>query len=113
MDIPRWTTEFPGAIIVCDPEGIILEMNAAAARTFAADGGLKLVGTNLLNCHPDQARAKVEALIQSRSRNVYTVAKNGVKKLIYQSPWYQDGEYAGFVEFSLEIPEEMPHFVRS
>jgi len=32
--------------------------------------------------------------------------------LIYQSPWYQNGEFAGLVEISLEIPEQMPHFVR-
>ena len=35
-----------------------------------------------------------------------------MRKLIYQSPWYRDGAYAGFVELSLEIPAEMPHFVR-
>jgi hypothetical protein len=35
-----------------------------------------------------------------------------VKKLIYQTPWYAGGEYAGFVEISLEIPFEMPHFIR-
>jgi hypothetical protein len=52
-------------------------------------------------------------LLGSRAKNVYTIEKNGVKKLIYQSPWYKDGEYAGFVEISLEIPLEIPHFVRS
>mgnify|MGYP000371069624 CR=1 FL=1 len=40
------------------------------------------------------------------------VEKNGVKKLIYQTPWYQDGKYSGFVELALEIPFQMPHFVR-
>jgi len=35
-----------------------------------------------------------------------------VKKLIYQGPWFQDGKYGGLVELSLEIPMEMPHFVR-
>jgi hypothetical protein len=44
-----------------------------------------------------------------REKNVYTIEKNGVKKLIYQSPWYYNGEYAGFVELSLEIPFEMEH----
>jgi hypothetical protein len=33
--------------------------------------------------------------------------------LIYQSPWYRDGQYAGFVEISLEIPFDMPHFIRA
>jgi hypothetical protein len=43
---------------------------------------------------------------------VYTIEKNGVRKLIFQAPWFQDGKYAGLVELALEIPAEMPHFVR-
>ena len=113
MDNTPWTREFPGSIVVCDRDGIILEMNEAAAKTFAADGGFKLIGASLKGCHPAPAWEKVEALIKGQQRNVYTVAKNGVKKLIYQAPWYKNGEYAGFVEFSLEVPEELPHFIRS
>lgn len=107
-----WIEEFPGAITVCDPEGIILEMNAKAARTFEADGGRALIGKNLLDCHPQVARAKLEQLMQTGQTNVYSIEKKGVKKLIYQTPWYRDGVYSGFVEVSLEIPFEMPHFVR-
>jgi len=40
------------------------------------------------------------------------IEKNGIKKLIYQTPWYQDGQYSGFIEMALEIPFQMPHFVR-
>ena len=36
----------------------------------------------------------------------------GIKKLIYQSPWYDNGVYAGFVELSLPVPHAMPHFIR-
>jgi hypothetical protein len=32
--------------------------------------------------------------------------------MIYQSPWFRDGEFAGLIELSLEIPMEMAHFVR-
>ena len=67
----------------------------------------------MLDCHPDSARKKTERLLAARVKNVYTIEKNGVKKIIYQSPWYKEGEYAGFVELSLEIPLEMPHFIRS
>jgi hypothetical protein len=35
-----------------------------------------------------------------------------VKKLIYQTPWMKDGAFAGLVEISLEIPFEMPHYLR-
>ncbi len=107
-----WIKEFPAAVTVCDPDGVILEMNDKAAQTFEADGGYSLVGLNLLACHPEPARTKTADLLSSRKKNVYTIEKNGIKKLIYQSPWYQNGEYAGFVEISLEIPVEMPHFIR-
>ncbi len=108
-----WIKEFPGSATVCDPDGIILYMNDKSARTFEKDGGLALIGKNLLDCHPEPARGKLQALLEKRDfNNVYTIEKNGVKKLIYQSPWYRDGVYAGFVELSLEIPFELPHFVR-
>ena len=107
-----WVREFAGAVTVCDAAGIILEMNDRAAATFADDGGRALVGTNVLDCHPEKARAQLAAMLASGQRNVYTIEKKGVKKLIYQSPWYRGGEYAGFVELSFEIPFELPHFVR-
>ena len=113
MNEHEWIKEFPAAVTVCDTKGIILEMNDKAAKTFEKDGGRKLIGSNLINCHPDPANTKVERLLAAREKNVYTIEKNGVKKLIYQSPWYRNGEYAGFVELSLEIPFDLPHFIRS
>ncbi len=113
MSEHAWIKEFPAAVTVCDTQGIILEMNDRAASTLEKDGGYALIGKCLLDCHPEQARAKLEALLDRHEKNVYTIEKNGVKKLIYQSPWFRNGEYAGFVELSLEIPFEMPHFVRS
>ena len=107
-----WIEEFPGAITVCDPEGIILEMNARSVETNQEDGGKELIGTNLLNCHPEPARTQLEKMMETRQANVYTIEKKGVKKLVYQTPWYQDGQYMGFVELVVEIPFQMPHFVR-
>lgn len=107
-----WIKEFNGAVTICDPEGIILEMNDKAAKTYEKDGGYGLIGSNMLDCHPAKARAKTEALLVNKVKNVYTIQKNGVKKLIYQTPWYRDGQYAGFMELSLEIPFEMDHFIR-
>ena len=107
-----WIKEFPGAVTVCDPDGIILDMNDKAAKTFADDGGLALIGKNLFDCHPDPARDKLKSLMDARQKNIYTIEKDGIKKLIYQSPWYLAGKFSGFVELSLEIPFDMPHFVR-
>jgi PAS domain-containing protein len=107
-----WFKGFPGAITVCDADGVILEMNDASIEVFRSDGGEKLLGANLLDCHPERARALLEQMMSSQRPNVYTIEKNGKKKLIYQTPWYKDGKYAGFIELSLVIPFEMPHFVR-
>ena len=108
-----WIKEFPAAVTICDEAGILLDMNDKAALTYEKEGGRKLIGSNLLDCHPESARTKTERLLAAREKNIYTIEKNGVKKLIYQSPWYRDGQYAGIVELSLEIPFEMPHFIRS
>jgi transcriptional regulator with PAS, ATPase and Fis domain len=112
MAYPAWVTEFPGAVTVCAEDGTILEMNDRAAETFKKDGGRALIGKNLLDCHSDASRDKVRRLLETHEKNIYTVEKKGVKKLIYQSPWYQDGEYNGLVELSLELPAEMAHFNR-
>ena len=50
--------------------------------------------------------------MRTRQPNIYTIEKKGIKKLIYQAPWFQDGQLAGLVELSLEIPFDMPHFLR-
>lgn len=108
-----WVEEFPVAITVCGMDGTILEMNTKSEATFAKDGGKALVGTDVRACHPPAARAKLDGLLATGKTNAYTIEKNGVKKLIYQAPWFKDGKTAGIVEMSLEIPENMPHFKRS
>ncbi len=107
-----WIKNFPGAVTVCDREGIVLEMNDKAIVTFEKDGGASLIGTNLFGCHSAASQAKLHEMIASEQPNIYTIEKNGVKKLIYQAPWYTDGVFSGLVELSIEIPFDMPHFVR-
>lgn len=107
-----WVKEFAGAVVVCDTKGVILEMNDEAIKANEDDGGEKLIGTNLLDCHPEPSRSKVVELLASRQVNVYTVRKKGKKKLIHQTPWFRNGKYSGLVEVSLEIPETLPHFDR-
>ena len=82
-------------------------------ETFARDGGAELIGRNVLDCHPEPSRSQLARMLTERTPNVYTIEKNGVRKLIYQSPWYERGEYRGFVELSLVVPESMPHRVRA
>lgn len=112
MDNFLWSTELPIAITVCDRDGIILQMNNKAQQTFAQEGGAALIGTNVLDCHPEPSRTQLDAMLTTGEKNVYTIEKNGIKKLIYQTPWYEQGTYMGFIELSMEIPFELPHFVR-
>ena len=109
---PSWIKGFPGALTVCDTNGVILAMNEESVKVFAEDGGLDLIGKNLLDCHPEPSLSQLKQMMSTRSQNVYTIEKKGVKKLIFQSPWYDAGEYAGFIELSLEIPFDMPHSIR-
>jgi hypothetical protein len=108
----EWLREFPGAVTVCDRDGVILDMNDKSAATFADDGGRALIGRNMLDCHPEPARATLVELLANPRVNAYTIEKRGVHKLIYQAPWFKDGDFRGLVELSLEIPGVMPHFVR-
>jgi len=107
-----WTKEFPAAITICDAAGVILEMNDLAATAFEKDGGQGLVGTSLLDCHPEPSRTKVQKLLACGEINAYTIEKGGAKKLIYQAPWHENGEYRGLVEIAIPLPDLLPHFVR-
>ena len=112
MTVHAWVHEFPAAITVSDAKGTIIEMNAGAVKAFEKDGGEKLIGTNVLDCHPEPSRTKLREIMDKHKTNIYTIQKAGVKKLVYQAPWYQDGEFRGVVEIVFEIPFALPHFVR-
>ncbi|MDD2717998.1 MAG: PAS domain-containing protein [Candidatus Wallbacteria bacterium] len=112
MEKHSWVKDFSVAVTVCDTRGTILEMNEKACRTFEKYSGGNLLGADLFDCHPEPARTKLKELMKSRAANIYTIEKNGVKKLIYQAPWFSEGEFSGYVEMSLEIPFEVPNFVR-
>ena len=107
-----WAAEFNASVTVTDVEGRIIEMNDKSVEVFASDGGRALIGRGVLDCHPEPARSKLRALMKTGRTNVYTIQKNGKKKLVYQAPWFKDGRAAGFVEISFDIPWDMPHFNR-
>ncbi len=109
----NWEEEFNVSITVSDVNGKILYMNQKSAKTFSKDGGKELIGKSLYDCHQQKSIDIMLDLINNKKTNVYTIEKNGIKKLIYQSPWYENGKIMGLVELSLEIPFEMPHYVRS
>jgi PAS domain-containing protein len=110
--ITNWFNGIPVAITVSDDEGKIVEMNETALNVFARSGGKELIGSFLSNCHNPDSMQIIEKLLGGASPHVYTIEKNGQKKLIFQTPWYLNGEVGGLVEISMVIPFEMPHYIR-
>mgnify|MGYP000135597499 CR=1 FL=1 len=110
MDI-KFFDQLNIGITVCDREGKIIYMNEKSKNIFKDYGDV--IGKSLLDCHPETAKSKLKNLMEKEEKNVYTIEKNGIKKLIFQSPFYIDGKYSGFYELSLEIPFHIKHFNRN
>jgi len=108
----EWIEKLNGNVIVCDANGTIIYMNEKAFTNYEKEGGKNLIGRNLMDCHKESSKEKILEIMKTHKNNVYTIAKKGKKKIIYQSPWFKDDEFRGIIEFSLEIPFEMPHFIR-
>ncbi len=108
--IPDWAKEMNCAVTVCNTEGIILYMNDKAKATFAKHGDL--IGKNLMGCHNDRSKDIIRDLLETGGSNAYTIEKEGLRKMIYQTAWRVEGKVAGLVEISMVIPSDMPHYIR-
>ena len=106
-----WAEEMNCAVTVSDTEGNILYMNKLSRETFCKPGET-MVGKNMMNCHNQRSQQIIHKMIDEGCSNSYTIKKKGVKKMIYQSPWRENGVVKGLVEISMIIPEEMPHYDR-
>jgi transcriptional regulator with PAS, ATPase and Fis domain len=107
-----WLKEINAAVTICDKQGIIVYMNDKSEQVFQVDGGKDLIGKSVFGCHPEPSLSKLKELLSHGSTNVYTIEKNGKKKIIYQSPWLNEKVIEGMIEISFELPTEMHHFVR-
>ena len=100
------------AITVSKKDGEILYQNDSSLEV---NGDAR--GRDLMKCHNERSRQIIQHLLDDDATNVYTISKKGKKKLIYQTPWYDESggmkrEPAGLVEFSIILPENMPHYDR-
>ena len=107
-----WVEELPAEITVCDADGRLTEMNAAAQALFSADGGSGLIGSDLLDCHSGLDRFTLVGMLAEPRPNAYLNEEKGRQTFFYQAPWYQDGHFAGLVELSFQVPGSIPHFKR-
>ena len=99
------------AITVSKKDGEIVYQNDSS---IDVNGDAR--GRDLMKCHNERSQQIIQHLLDEAATNVYTISKKGKKKLIYQTPWYDDDDKsvpAGLVEFSIVLPEEIPHYVRS
>jgi transcriptional regulator with PAS, ATPase and Fis domain len=108
----NWLKEIDIAVTLCDKSGKIVYMNDKSVKTFINEGGENLIGSNVLDCHPEPSRSLLSEMLLNETKNAYTVTKGGVKKMILQIPYNLKGEYSGFAEFSFEIPENLKHISR-
>lgn len=101
----------PFAVTICDKDGNIIDMNERSRKTYEKYGNI--IGRSLFECHPPRAAEILRSLLANHNVKAYTIDKEGIRKLIYQAPWFQqDGSFGGYIELSLPIPAEMPHYVR-
>jgi transcriptional regulator with PAS, ATPase and Fis domain len=108
----EWAAELPVSITVCDKKGVITYLNDKSRKTFAKDTNDELIGVNLKDCHSPESTTKIFHLMDTKKSNIYTIEKRAKKKMIVQVPWYMENEIGGLVELSIELPDEIPHFVR-
>jgi transcriptional regulator with PAS, ATPase and Fis domain len=112
MGPTTWLDDVDITISGCDAEGTTTYLNARAAKAFDSTGGYDLIGKKMADCHPGASRERFLALLSSQEQQAYTIEKQGKRRLIYQSPVFHEGKFAGYVELSLPLPDTLPHFRR-
>lgn len=110
-ELSHWADEVDYAVTIADKDCNIIYMNRRSRETFCKNGE-SLIGKNLMDCHPEHAKAIIRRLLETGGSNVYSITKKGVNKLIFQSAWKLDGKIAGLVETSMVIPADLKHFDR-
>jgi DUF438 domain-containing protein len=107
-----WLKELEIDITICDRNGVIVFLNDKSENSLKKYGGQELIGKNLLDCHNETSREKIIQMLEAHTENIYSIEKNGKKKLIIQKPLYNKSEYDGIIELGVEIPKDMPYFIR-
>ncbi len=108
----NWADHIPHPLTICDKEGVILYMNSKSIESFKKDGGEGLIGTNLMDCHPEPSKSRLKEMLKNKNGQTYTSEKQGRKTLIHQFPWFESDEYKGFMELSIKLPKELKNIKR-
>lgn len=76
------------AVVICNLQHEIIYMNPSAIKRYGKQGGEKLMGQSLLNCHGKESGKKIEQVVSwfsgSRDHNmVYTFHNEKENKDVY------------------------------
>lgn len=91
------------AATVCDKDGVVLYQNACARDR---DGDV--AGKNLFGCHKKATAEFIRQMIATGKSNTYEVIRHGKRKLLHQTPWFDEpsGPVAGLIEIAIDLPEK-------
>lgn len=98
------------AVTVCDKNAKIIYMNESSVKILGH--GVDRTGQSLYDCHNERSCQMIRHMLETGEPNHYTISKNGRRKIVHQLPWREGGEIAGLVEFSMFIPDDLPHYQR-
>jgi len=107
-----WAFTYPAEIMVCGPDGLILEMNQTAIQLYEKEGGAAMIGSNVFNHHHEPAASQLRAIVARQQVTTYTTQKQNRNTLVRIAPWYRNEHYAGFVLITFELPEHLPNIVK-
>ena len=108
----KWISTYPAEIMVCDQDGMILEMSDVSVGIYEKEGGINMIGRNVFDHHEEPAKSQMMNVVKQKRHVMYTAEKGGLKKLVSIAPWYEKGEYAGFALIVLDLPDRLPNIVK-
>ena len=94
----------PMPVVVCDLTHIIVYMNPAAMEQYSDEGGEKLIGLLIFDCHSRVSSEKIDRVVKwfsdSRENNIMHTSYNGKKdKDFYMVALRdEDGNLIGYYE---------------
>ncbi|MBR7020370.1 MAG: PAS domain-containing protein [Lachnospiraceae bacterium] len=92
------------AVVICDPEHVIIYMNPTAIRRYDKWGGAALLGRSLLDCHNEKSREMIIKVVDwfradAGHNIVYTFHNEKENKDVYMVALRDDsGNLIGYYE---------------
>ncbi|MBR6911357.1 MAG: PAS domain-containing protein [Candidatus Methanomethylophilaceae archaeon] len=91
-------------VVVCDTMHIVVYMNPAAIEAYKDDGGSKIIGTHIFDCHSERANEMIRKVVDwfaadKGNNSVHTFYNSRQNKDVYMVALRDDdGELIGYYE---------------